>query len=82
MAVATAAAATVLFVRRCRRRQRLAAGLRRGKVGMEGAGATASIDLIQRQQRDFSISSMLRVRFGGLEGLEIGGLIGRGAFGR
>ncbi|KAL4424217.1 hypothetical protein ABPG75_001518 [Micractinium tetrahymenae] len=96
-AVAGAAVAVVTFRRRRGRRARSAAGAaaqlgRRSSGGSSGskpggpeAGAETSgvsLEMLRRQQASARVDSLLRVRFGGLEGLEIGGLMGRGAFGR
>jgi hypothetical protein len=87
-AFAAVAAALFLFMRRRKQRQRRVAVLQRNSSNLMkgsgdlGVGMSKALDVIRQQQWDSSLGSMLRVRFGGLEGLEIGGLIGRGAFGR
>ena len=40
------------------------------------------LELVQQDQRAMGYDSALRIRFGSLEGLELGALIGRGAHGR
>lgn len=94
---AAAGLATLIAVRRRRARTAssssgAASRLRAGSSGAgsggtpaEGEGAAeasdASLLQLRRQQASAGVGSLLRVRFGGLEGLEIGSLIGRGAGG-
>ena len=97
-AMVLAALALFLLVRRRRRRQRRHPGTAGGASALQlqrrsdvsipsstadkGVGPRPSVELLRRQQLDAGFNSVLRLRFGGLEGLEIGALIGRGAYGR
>ena len=44
--------------------------------------ALSRVEVLRASQQSLGAASALRVRFGSLEGLELGALIGRGAFGR
>jgi hypothetical protein len=84
-AVAILAAAMFLLVRRRRRASnvflRSSSHLSKGSEDALPK-APKALDLMRQQQRDSSLGSMLRVQFGGLEGLEVGELVGYGTFGR
>lgn len=97
VAVAAAAgAAAAIFLRRRRAHSTGSSVSAAGRPGRgtstdssskpaEGEAAEASapsLELLRRQQAAAGVDSLLRLRFGGLEGLELGSLVGRGAFGR
>lgn len=44
--------------------------------------SNSSVNQLNRQYEDLALASVLKIRFGNVEGLEIGHLIGRGAHGR
>jgi serine/threonine protein kinase len=48
----------------------------------DAASALPAVDQLNISQEGLGMAALLRVRFGGLDGLEIGQLIGRGAHGR